>query len=55
MACKALFHEIGAGELTPERRHYTEAAIARIRISPEGQEGLHAFLEKRKPAWQEQV
>ena len=28
------------------------AAIARIRISPEGQEGLHAFLEKRKPKWQ---
>lgn len=55
VACKALFHEIGAGELTPERRHYTEAAIARIRISPEGQEGLQAFLEKRKPAWQEQV
>ncbi|MCY1461680.1 hypothetical protein D9M71_793590 [compost metagenome] len=54
MACKALFHEIGAGELTPNVRRYTEAAIARIRISPEGQEGLHAFLEKRKPAWQEE-
>ena len=22
--------------------------------APEGQEGLHAFLEKRKPSWQEQ-
>lgn len=54
VACKALFHEIGAGELTPNVRRYTEAAIARIRISPEGQEGLHAFLEKRKPAWQEE-
>jgi len=52
VACKALFQEIGSGELSPNLRRYTEAAIARIRISPEGQEGLHAFLEKRKPAWQ---
>jgi methylglutaconyl-CoA hydratase len=25
--------------------------MARLRTSPEGQEGLRAFLEKRKPAW----
>ena len=25
--------------------------IARLRVSPEGQEGLSAFLEKRKPGW----
>jgi methylglutaconyl-CoA hydratase len=25
--------------------------IARLRVSPEGQEGLSAFLDKRKPAW----
>ena len=25
--------------------------IARVRTSPEGQEGLGAFLEKRKPSW----
>jgi methylglutaconyl-CoA hydratase len=25
--------------------------IARLRVSPEGQEGLSAFLEKRPPAW----
>jgi methylglutaconyl-CoA hydratase len=29
----------------------TAAAIARHRISPEGQEGMRAFLEKRKPRW----
>ena len=28
---------------------------ARLRISPEGQEGLRAFLEKRKPAWHPDV
>jgi methylglutaconyl-CoA hydratase len=27
------------------------ALIARLRVSPEGQEGIGAFLEKRKPAW----
>jgi methylglutaconyl-CoA hydratase len=25
--------------------------IARLRISDEGQEGIHAFFEKRKPSW----
>ena len=27
------------------------ALIAALRVSPEGQEGLSAFLDKRKPAW----
>ncbi|MEG8175788.1 enoyl-CoA hydratase/isomerase family protein, partial [Xanthomonas hortorum pv. gardneri] len=27
------------------------AWIARLRVSPEGQEGLSAFLDKRAPAW----
>ena len=31
---------------------YTAAMIARLRTSPEGQEGLRSFLEKRRPAWQ---
>ena len=25
--------------------------IARLHVSPEGQEGINAFLEKRKPSW----
>jgi methylglutaconyl-CoA hydratase len=29
----------------------TAQAIATRRVSPEGQEGLRAFLEKRKPSW----
>lgn len=52
-ASKDLLREVASGELTPALRRYTENAIARIRISPEGQEGLRAFLEKRTPAWQE--
>ena len=27
------------------------ASIAKLRVSPEGQEGVRAFLEKRKPSW----
>ena len=34
-------------------KHDTDnaALIARLRVSPEGQEGLSAFLGKRKPSW----
>jgi methylglutaconyl-CoA hydratase len=28
------------------------ALIARLRVSPEGQEGLSAFLDKRRPQWE---
>ncbi|KGS11762.1 gamma-carboxygeranoyl-CoA hydratase, partial [Pseudomonas coronafaciens] len=41
-----------SGELTPAVRRYCESTIARIRTSPEGQEGLRAFLQKRAPGWQ---
>lgn len=37
----------GPGDLA----EYTAGVIARLRVSPEGQEGLHSFLEKRPPAW----
>lgn len=30
---------------------YTAEVIASLRVSPEGQEGMTAFLEKRLPAW----
>ncbi len=31
---------------------HTADLIARLRVSPEGQEGINAFVEKRKPDWQ---
>lgn len=41
--------------MSPESAAATDmqnaALIARLRVSPEGQEGLTAFLEKRRPSW----
>ncbi|HEX8599805.1 MAG TPA: enoyl-CoA hydratase-related protein [Chloroflexia bacterium] len=34
-----------------EARELTVQTIAALRVSPDGQEGLRAFLEKRKPEW----
>ena len=34
-----------------ELKEYLAEAIAGLRVSPEGQEGLKAFFEKRKPSW----
>lgn len=39
--------EAGQAELDEQ----TSGLIARLRVSDEGQEGLGAFLEKRKPSW----
>lgn len=48
---KALLLEVGSGVSTPALRQLCENTIASIRVSPEGQEGLRAFLGKRAPAW----
>jgi enoyl-CoA hydratase/carnithine racemase len=32
----------------------TVRSIAQARASPEGREGIEAFLKKRKPAWRHQ-
>ena len=31
---------------------HAAGVLARLRTSPEGREGLSAFLERRKPDWQ---
>ncbi len=41
----------GLARSRDEAIDYTVKTIARVRVSPEGQEGLGAFLEKRKPSW----
>lgn len=48
-AAKALIREVWRSPA--DARPLTARAIASQRVSPEGQEGLRAFLEKRKPRW----
>ena len=48
---KSLIHNIYNRKISNNVIAHTEQTIAEIRVSPEGQEGLTAFLEKRKPAW----
>ena len=50
VTCKHLARALG-GDYTPELRGSTAQLIAELRGSPEGQEGLGAFLEKRDPDW----
>ncbi len=50
---KRLIRDIDGRELTPELRTMTAARIAARRASEEGREGIAAFLEKRKPGWQD--
>ncbi len=45
--------ETVTGSSLEEAMEYTARLIAELRVSPEGQEGLQAFLEKRKPDWQD--
>jgi methylglutaconyl-CoA hydratase len=51
-ATKALLAELAPLPGASERR-LTAEAIARQRVSDDGQEGLRAFLERRPPAWQQ--
>ena len=48
LAFKVAGHDEKSQQSTDE---YTARLIARLRISAEGQEGLAAFLEKRRPGW----
>jgi len=49
--CKRLLHDVAGLEITPDLVAATVRAIADVRVSPEGREGIQSFLDKRKPAW----
>jgi methylglutaconyl-CoA hydratase len=49
-AAKALIPKIWSTTID-EAMPITAKTIATRRVSPEGQEGMKAFLEKRKPSW----
>jgi methylglutaconyl-CoA hydratase len=51
--CKQLVFKIAGHNADSQKitDEYTARLIASLRVSAEGQEGLAAFLEKRKPGW----
>jgi methylglutaconyl-CoA hydratase len=51
-AAKALIRDV-VDESPKDVIGLTTSTIAAHRVSPEGQEGIRAFLEKRKPKWAE--
>jgi methylglutaconyl-CoA hydratase len=48
---KSLVRRVAAGGDGESSDVANAELIGRLRVSPEGQEGLSAFLDKRKPAW----
>jgi methylglutaconyl-CoA hydratase len=51
-ACKKLVARVADAPLDTALLDETARTIAAVRASPEGKEGIAAFLEKRAPAWQ---
>jgi len=54
-ATKALLRELRDAERGEEATEIMARRIAELRTGEEGQEGLGAFLEKREPAWREEL
>jgi methylglutaconyl-CoA hydratase len=50
-ATKDLIHAVARRPLSEDLIGDTATRIATVRASDEGREGIHSFLEKRKPAW----
>jgi methylglutaconyl-CoA hydratase len=50
--CKELLRRV-PGRPISEIKAFTAECIAKMRVSDEGQEGMAAFFEKRKPKWAE--
>jgi methylglutaconyl-CoA hydratase len=51
IAAKRLVFDIAGKPIDQQLIDSTCETIAAIRVSEQGQEGLQAFLEKRKPHW----
>jgi methylglutaconyl-CoA hydratase len=50
-ACKQLVKDVAGHAIDASLRDDTARRIANIRVSPEGREGVQAFLTKREPNW----
>jgi methylglutaconyl-CoA hydratase len=53
-SCKELILNV-PGMSLEDVKEYTARMIANLRISEEGQEGMSAYLEKRKPRWTQKL
>lgn len=51
---KQLVDHVKNRSCDPQLMQETSDWIARVRVSDEGQEGLQAFFDKRRPSWREQ-
>lgn len=52
-ACKRLIQYVADKEINQELSKYTADLLTSLQKGEEAQEGMKAFLEKRKPAWPE--
>jgi methylglutaconyl-CoA hydratase len=50
-ACKQLLRDVSGRTISTALMQMTAEAIADIRVSDEGREGVQSFLQKRKPSW----
>jgi len=48
---KHLINQVASGEIEVTNTTVTSTILAEALLSPDGQEGIRAFLEKRKPEW----
>lgn len=52
---KELINQVVSGEIDITNTSVTSGILAEALHSIDGQEGIHAFLEKRKPAWKKET
>jgi methylglutaconyl-CoA hydratase len=50
-AAKQLLNQVTAEKITSKLAKKTAEMLSQLRVSPEAQEGLKAFVEKRDPPW----
>eukprot|EP01102_Stenamoeba_stenopodia_P009493 TRINITY_DN2802_c0_g1_i1.p1 TRINITY_DN2802_c0_g1~~TRINITY_DN2802_c0_g1_i1.p1 ORF type:complete len:361 (-),score=99.58 TRINITY_DN2802_c0_g1_i1:163-1206(-) len=48
---KELIEKVSSFPSAASTKSHVASVIAKVRVSPEGQEGLSSFLQKRKPSW----
>jgi methylglutaconyl-CoA hydratase len=50
---KKLLAKVAKAPISPKIAAETAGVLAEVRAGEEAREGIRAFLEKRKPAWQQ--